>query len=169
MRSQYVFNYCWKDFPISSNHSSKSTDWLSEFQVLIFLEVIKASELVTRYLQQRKVIYLCFKVEKVFIRTSVFELEKIWHSLKMEQRSSVAAFCSCKVCILIFQKEKTTSGSIYNANKIGPRTEPWGTPQETIDTVGQVNEKKSTSSHLCCHFLIKIKSNIREKKWRRKK
>lgn len=113
MRSQYVFNYCWKDFPISSNHSSKSTDWLSEFQVLIFLEVIKASELVTRYLQQRKVIYLCFKVEKVFIRTSVFELEKIWHSLKMEQRSSVAAFCSCKVCILIFQKEKMTSGSLY--------------------------------------------------------
>lgn len=24
------------------------------------------------------------------------------------------------------------SGSIYNANKMGPSLEPWGTPQETV-------------------------------------
>lgn len=70
----------------------------------------------------------------------------------MEQRSSVGAFYSCKVCILILQKEKTTSGSIYNANKIGPRTEPWGTPQETVDTVGQVNEKKINKFTLMLSF-----------------
>lgn len=87
----------------------------------------------------------------------------------MDQRSSVAAFCSCKVGILILQKEKMTSGSIYNANKIGPKIESWGTPQETVHTVGQVNEKKNQQVHTYAVIFSLKSSQTIEKKMKEKK
>lgn len=36
-------------------------------------------------------------------------------------------------CVIV-PKRPTTSGSIFHTNKMGPKTEPWGTPQETAAT-----------------------------------